>query len=184
MKEKISQKATDKKLSTGAKEELKSDNNLKELEQEDIIVPEEITQIIDKLPKEEQHRIVRTIMAIERSSSFRGPLPPPDILEGYEKILPGASERILKMAEKQQDHRICMEATIIGSQTKQSGRGQKIGAFLAFFFGLIAFFLGYFGHDVLAGTIGSTTIISLAVIFVLNKEPNQEENPKESEKKD
>jgi uncharacterized membrane protein len=38
-------------------------------------------------------------------SSYRGPLPPPEHLEGYEKILPGAADRILSMAEKEQSHR-------------------------------------------------------------------------------
>jgi uncharacterized membrane protein len=35
----------------------------------------------------------------------RGPIPPPEQFGGYEKILPGSADRILKMAEKEQDHR-------------------------------------------------------------------------------
>ena len=33
------------------------------------------------------------------SQKFSGPLPPPELLEGYERILTGAADRILRMAE-------------------------------------------------------------------------------------
>lgn len=36
---------------------------------------------------------------------------------------------------------------------------------------MITCFLGYTGHDGLAGTIGTTTIISLVIVFVLRKVP-------------
>jgi uncharacterized membrane protein len=37
--------------------------------------------------------------------AFSGPLPPPSVLKGYEEVVRGSAERILVMAEKQQDHR-------------------------------------------------------------------------------
>lgn len=44
-----------------------------------------------------------------QSSSYvvqhSGPLPYPSVLRGYEDILPGAAERIIQMAEKEQEHR-------------------------------------------------------------------------------
>jgi len=43
-------------------------------------------------------------------TAHSGPLPAPETLEGYEEILPGAAERILRMAEKQQDGRLALEA--------------------------------------------------------------------------
>lgn len=36
---------------------------------------------------------------------FSGPLPPPAALENYEKILPGAAERIIILAEGEASHR-------------------------------------------------------------------------------
>ncbi len=47
-----------------------------------------------------------------------GPLPPPDILKGYEDIIPGAATRILKMAERQSEHRMNLEKTIVDSDSK------------------------------------------------------------------
>lgn len=34
-------------------------------------------------------------------SEYSGPIPPPNIIKGYEQVLPGSADRILKMAEKQ-----------------------------------------------------------------------------------
>lgn len=39
-----------------------------------------------------------------------GPLPAPEVLAGYEQILPGAAERILAMAERQQENRLALES--------------------------------------------------------------------------
>ena len=40
---------------------------------------------------------------------FRGPLPPPTLLRQYDDIAPNAAERILRMAERQAEHRIAIE---------------------------------------------------------------------------
>ena len=42
------------------------------------------------------------IMYVE--SAWAGPLPPPNDVQAYENMLPGAADRILTLAEKQQDH--------------------------------------------------------------------------------
>ena len=49
---------------------------------------------------------------IEQHSSWRAPLPPPDALEHYERILPGAADRVLRMAERQLDIREARESTV------------------------------------------------------------------------
>lgn len=111
------------------------------------------------------------MIALEQRS-FSGPLPAPEDFETYERVLPGSTHRILLMAEKALTSRIDNERTIIESQTKQSSRGQILGFILALFFGVIALVLALKGHEVLAGIIASGDIISLAVIFVLNREPS------------
>lgn len=40
---------------------------------------------------------------------FSGPLPPPSMYGEYEGVLKGSADRIFKMAEKEQDHRIKWE---------------------------------------------------------------------------
>jgi uncharacterized membrane protein len=36
---------------------------------------------------------------------YRGPLPPPELFGQYDSVVPGAADRILAMAEKEQAHR-------------------------------------------------------------------------------
>jgi uncharacterized membrane protein len=132
----------------------------------DSLNPEEL-EIIEDLPLEKRARFISIFMA--KTSSFRGPIPPPELLAGYNDAIEGGADRILKMAEKQLDHRIALEADVIKGQQKQSGRGQIFGFILAFLCLGSSTFLGYNNHEVLAGTLGTTTILGLAAVFVLGK---------------
>ena len=49
----------------------------------------------------EQETTIRKVVAKVIESEFSGPIPPPNIMRGYEEILPGAADRILSMAERQ-----------------------------------------------------------------------------------
>ena len=55
--------------------------------------------------------------------SFSGPLPPPGVLEGYEKVLPGSAERIFTMAEKQLEHRMYLEKVVVEGGSKRANMG-------------------------------------------------------------
>ena len=57
---------------------------------------------------EDDQKMVRAVARVIQSE-FRGPIPPPEIISGYEAIIPGAADRILAMAEKQSQHRQEME---------------------------------------------------------------------------
>lgn len=58
-----------------------------------------------------------------RIESFSGPLPHPDILAGYEATLPGAAERILAMAEKEEAHRHELELIQANADSRDSKAG-------------------------------------------------------------
>lgn len=57
-------------------------------------------QIADEIAAQSADDVVEVAMA------FSGPVPPAAIIEGWERLLPGAADRILRMAEKQQDAEI------------------------------------------------------------------------------
>lgn len=135
-------------------------------------IPANVNDILQELPEDKRNAILATMMAFEEERSFSGPLPPPEYLAEYEKTLPGSPNRIMTMAEKQVDHRIDMEKIIAKKKFFQSTLGQIIGAVLIVFFGYIAYDLALNGHDGAAISIGVTTVVSLAVVFVLNKIPN------------
>lgn len=134
--------------------------------------PVDLNAVLESLPEDKRDVIMSAMYAIEQKS-YSGPLPAPEDFAEYEKILPGSTDRILKMAEKQVDHRISSDNKIIDNTYRQSGRGQILGAILVVMFGVISLILGLSGHDSLAKYIGVTTVIGLAVVFVLNKIPLQ-----------
>lgn len=136
---------------------------------DEINAEEHLSEVLDTLPEDKRHQVICAMM---QQTSYRGPLPHPEILKGYEKILPGAAERVFAMAESQQKHRMAMEETIVKNQISQSKKGQIWGGSLTVLFGLISLAFAFLGFPTLAGITLTTTIIGLATIFVLNKLPN------------
>lgn len=49
---------------------------------------------------------VGELIAAQLSMSYRGAVPPPAVVEAYEKITPGAADRFIRMAEREQQRRI------------------------------------------------------------------------------
>lgn len=148
-----------------------------EVETETIVEPDNISRIIQEIPSESDRKVIEAVI-MERM--FSGPLPPPEYLAQYKSILPDAPERIMIMAEKEQQHRHDVDNTMVEEGLKQRSRGQILGFILALMFGAASLILGLNGQVTLAGILGTTTVVGLAVIFVLNKRPSkdgeQEEN--------
>ena len=91
--------------------------------------PENQQTLLKQLPEEQ-----RLIYQQYLEASFSGPLPPPAALAKYEEIQPGAADRIISMAEKEQSHRIA-------AQTEGSKRGFSLlsrGQFFGFITALLA----------------------------------------------
>lgn len=80
---------------------------------------------------------------MEISQSFTGPLPPPEILAGYEAISPGFALRIIEMAEQQGNHRRAMENKTVDAGITGMHRQYdeaRLGQIFAFL--IAAMFLG------------------------------------------
>jgi uncharacterized membrane protein len=86
------------------------------------------------------------------TQAFQGPIPPPDTLQRYDQIIPGAAERILTMAENETAHRHlqedqAMQANIAAQQkqldiaelqSKSVFRSDTIGQLLGFAVSLLS----------------------------------------------
>lgn len=160
-----------------AKQEIKksspqADNNsrsveLIELEQELTTINPQIFQGLTPKKKEEILRSVSVTMIQERSHS--GPLPDAETLIQYNSVIPEGADRIMRMAEKQQEHRMRLENSVISSQSKQSNLGQWFGLII----GLVGIgcgtFLAYCGETTVGGIIAGGTVVSLVSVFVIGK---------------
>lgn len=72
------------------------------------------------------HSTHQTI-AVSRQQ-WSGPLPPPEALARFNEIVPNGAERIFKMAEDEQAHRITSENTGLVASIAEAKRGQLLGA--------------------------------------------------------
>lgn len=80
------------------------------------------------------------------SKSFSGPLPHPEILVQYDKIVSGSAERIISIWEGQVRHRQELEKKVIESDIKQSQCGAILGFLIAIAAISAGTFLAYIGR--------------------------------------
>lgn len=138
-------------------------------------------------PNPEIQAILRRI---QTQVTFSGPLPPPEVLERYNSIVPGAAERILKMAETQSLHRQELEKIAVKSGSRDSICGIVAGVIVCT--GVLALaalaILKGFGRT--GAAIAACDLAALAGVFVygtqVNKnrreerqEANKPENPRQ-----
>ena len=136
-------------------------------------IPEELQVVLnDPTISEEKKEEIREAFIISITSitrTFSGPLPHPEILNEYNQVLPSAAERIIAMAERQAEHRMGLEKIAIPSQIDQSKRGQTFGFILVIIALIASVILGIYGQTAASIAIGTTSIITIATIFVLGK---------------
>jgi len=66
-----------------------------------------------------------------QQSAFSGPIPPPEFLQKYNEILPGLADRLVRMAEKQEDHRHALERSAVKAEITRGYIGQASGLIVA-----------------------------------------------------
>lgn len=110
-----------------------------------------------------------SVAQIQKTTSFSGPIPPPTILEEYNRIVPGAADRILKMAEAESQFAKDITFAAIRTEADEVKRGQILG----FCIGLAALATAalalHLGHPTAAGVIGGTTVVGLVSVFVVGR---------------
>jgi len=93
-------------------------------------------------------------------------LPRPSDLQEYESIIPGAANRILRMAENQAEHRQFLEKTVIRGDSRRAFYGLCVGGFISLSVLVGAVFLIYTGHDVAGAVVAGLDLVGLASVFV------------------
>lgn len=147
-------------------------------------IPDEMEKVIKTLSKEKQAVLVAGITQIQ---SFSGPIPPPEIMQGYENLLPGSANRILTMAENQSAHRIDMEKSIVKRSLNQKTFGLIMGDVLALVILGVVVYFAILGLVWLAGVLATTSLLGVLIVLFLGKTPNgkddQEPEPQKRKKK-
>lgn len=131
-------------------------------------VSPEVSEAIKNLKPEQRDIVIKSFQAV-RQESFSGPIPHPELLQGYESVKQGFAERIVSMAEEQQKHRFECENKMVAGTVSESKRGQWMAFIVAMLFLGAAVVLGLYGHDWLGGVIGGGTLVALVTVFVTGR---------------
>jgi uncharacterized membrane protein len=117
------------------------------------------------------HRAVATATA----QSFSGPLPPPQILEKYNQVVPDAAERIIAMAESQSKHRQRLEVTVIDSDIRNSRLGLHYGLIIGLATVIGGAFCIYSGYEIGGTVLGGSGLTGLVSVFVYGSTQRRKE---------
>ncbi len=104
-----------------------------------------------------------------------GPLPSPEILAAYEKVLPGAAERIFGRFEAQSDHRMKMEADVVSSNTFSQRWSTILASVIALLVTAGTLFLTHEGRYAEGLSIFFVTLFSFLGTYVIGKKFQAEE---------
>lgn len=121
----------------------------------------------------EQEKLKSILISESKTMRFAGPLPPPEILQQYNEILPGAAERVFSLTEKQAAHRMNLENSIVQAQIRESSRGQTFALIIAVLGLGSAAFLGFHDKTTIASIFAGSTVLGLVTAFILGKKSQQ-----------
>ena len=114
--------------------------------------------------KQQSNQIIAGVQSISW-----GPIPPPETMQKYDQILPGAAERIIAMAEKEQTYRHGIITKDIDLETKTRLRGLNYAFILAILSLLITAFLLFTGKYISGSVIAGATLVLIITAFINGK---------------
>ena len=127
------------------------------------------------IKQQESHVKATAAIRLSEERHFSGPLPPPEDLERYDKVIPGAAERIISMAEEEMKHRHVNEDIM----TKNVIRTTYLSMSFAFLSVLImsglVFYSLYKGYSTVAGSIAVGSIATVAGVFLFKSKRKHKE---------
>lgn len=136
------------------------DGNNDDLEQE-------VIQSLEPYVQPERIREAANVVhALMIQQSHSGPLPSSREFRGYEIVLPGSANRLLEMAEREQQHRHSLEAVVIHKEATMKGRGQWFALVALILMLSVVGMMAYWGHPVPAATLGTGVVIGVVALFL------------------
>lgn len=140
------------------------------------------TQIPDEASRTVSESDIRKQMEVSISQMYMGRIPPASEFAKYEEVLPGSADRILKMAEKQSEHRRAMEDRTLAEGIKASRRGQIFGFILALVVVLVGCWLLIMEKNAWGLAAIIAEVVGLVGLFVYNRESEKDELKQKREK--
>src|SRR5688572_27589297 len=104
---------------------------------------------------------------IVTSQQWTGPLPPPGALDQFNQIIPNGAERIMRMVEQEQAHRIKHDESTLEAAVRDKKRGHWIGGAISLAAIIGAVYTAYIGAhpSVSAALVGVPLFAAINVLF-------------------
>jgi len=118
-------------------------------------------ELLERLEPAER-RIVTELLI----SSHRGPLPSPETMAAYEKVIPGLPKQLTQQFDNQVRHRIETEREIVKSQISLAKNGQWMAFVLTLFLLIAGVSLAVMGHPEITEKIFTVTIVGVVASFL------------------
>lgn len=113
--------------------------------------------------------------------AFQGPLPKPEHIEHYERVLPGAAARIIAQWEQQTAHRQGLERRYVDANVRSQTRGQYFAFALCVLILAIAVWLFRNGNDGWAFSSIVAELVAALLAFIYGRSRQQRERARKTE---
>ena len=128
-----------------------------------------------------------SLQVVTHETEFQGPIPHPDILCKYERIVPGSADRLISMAEEESKHRHKLESEslsadisarnrqldIADQQCKAVFKSDALGQYLGLFVSVASIagcvFLALRGQPIVAAALVSLPLVG--IVRALRNQP-------------
>jgi uncharacterized membrane protein len=146
------------------------------------VVRREKPQLLKSLPGDKKQDLIELLSRWDAGSGGKmvvqqqitsSPVPPAELLAGYNSAFPDGADRLFTLVEKQSEHRQQIEARMISHQCALASRGQWFAFGLAVIFGGIGVCFAWINQPWLAGTVFTTTIGGLVATFLLGQKKQE-----------
>ena len=148
-----------------------------------VVAPDgdDLPEVLEGLPVEQREALVGFV---QEQLSHSGPLPPPGQLIEYDHALPGLAERIVRLTEREQEHRHSVVDYAVKRNVRLKERGQLFGM-AALVLGLaFCAYLVWTGSPAIAGTVAIGLVGAVVGIFVTGRNADAKERKAESDDED
>lgn len=119
--------------------------------------------------------VTARLSSISVSKSYEGPLPPPEILADFERIVPGCAEKIIDQFIVQGNHRMSLESYVIHSDSRRANLGLISGLVLTLTCLGGSFYIILQGYEVTGITAAITSLAALVGVFVYGSKSRKDE---------
>ena len=134
-----------------------------------------LAEYIQNRPSEGSQQAAQTIVSQQVSQrTFSGPIPDPKTLSEYAAAGPDIADRIVKMAEAEQQHQQEQGNKLLDAAIKTEKRGQHYALFISLTVIIGAAYLIGIDKEIYGSVLGGSTLLGLVYLFVTGKKENKE----------